>query len=178
MKWTDLLKSEIEATYQATTGLMDMVDESNLDWRPETGSNWMTIGQLLMHLTSACGGTVRGFVTGDWGLPEGVKLEEMSPDEMLPSAEKMPSVSNVAEARRLLSEDKQLAIRMIEEAGEERLKNETSTAPWDPTPMSLGQRLMHMVGHLNNHKAHLFYYLKLQGKNVNTMHYYGMEPTG
>lgn len=176
MKWTDLLKSEIEAAYRSTTGLMEMVDESNLDWKPETGSNWMTIGQLLMHLTTACGGTVRGFVTGDWGLPEGVKLEEMSPEEMLPQAEKMPAIASVAEAKRLLDEDRRIAIQMIEKAGEDRLTNEVSPAPWDPTPMSLGQRLMHMVEHLNNHKGQLFYYLKLQGKNVNTMHYYGMGP--
>ena len=31
-----------------------------------------------------------------------------------------------------------------------------------------------MVGHLANHKAQLFYYLKLLGKDVNTMHLYGM----
>jgi uncharacterized damage-inducible protein DinB len=178
MKWTDLLKSEIDATYHATTGLMDMVDETNLDWKPETGSNWMTIGQLLMHCTNACGGTVRGFVTGDWGLPEGVNPEDMSPEEMLPAAERMPTISNLAEAKRLLQEDKQLAIRMIEKAGEDRLTNETATAPWDPTPLSLGQRLMQMVGHLGAHKAQLYYYLKLQGQPVNTMHYYGMGPKG
>jgi hypothetical protein len=31
-----------------------------------------------------------------------------------------------------------------------------------------------MVGHLNQHKGQLFYYLKLQGKDVNTMHLWGM----
>jgi len=40
--------------------------------------------------------------------------------------------------------------------------------------MPLGHRLLGMVGHLELHKAQLFYYLKLQGKPVNTMHMYGM----
>ena len=31
-----------------------------------------------------------------------------------------------------------------------------------------------MAEHLAQHKAQLFYYLKLQGKDVNTMHLYGM----
>lgn len=174
MKWSELLKSEIEATYQAARGLMDMVDEANLDWKPETGNNWMTAGQLLMHMTTACGATFRGFVTGDWGLPEGVSMEEMPADEMLPSAERMPTIGSVAEAKRLLEEDKQLALRMIDEAGDDRLENERIPAPWDPRPVALGQHLLHMVEHLGNHKSQLFYYTKLQGKPVNTMHYYGM----
>jgi hypothetical protein len=31
-----------------------------------------------------------------------------------------------------------------------------------------------MIGHLAQHKAQLFYYLKLQGKPVHTGHLYGM----
>jgi hypothetical protein len=31
-----------------------------------------------------------------------------------------------------------------------------------------------MVGHLAQHKGQLFYYLKLQGKPVNTAHLWGM----
>ena len=40
--------------------------------------------------------------------------------------------------------------------------------------MRLGHRLLGMIGHLTQHKAQLFYYLKLQGKPVNTMHLWGM----
>ena len=39
MNWTALLKSEMEETYRATEGLMDLVDEDKLDWVPETGEN-------------------------------------------------------------------------------------------------------------------------------------------
>lgn len=40
--------------------------------------------------------------------------------------------------------------------------------------MRLGVRLMQTVGHLTQHKSQLFYYLKLQGRPVNTMHLSGM----
>jgi uncharacterized damage-inducible protein DinB len=93
---------------------------------------------------------------------------------MLPPAEKMLAFQSVAEAKKALEADKKVALGAIVEAGEKRLANEDTVAPWDPTPMKLGHRLLHMVGHLGNHKAQLFYYLKLQGKPVDTMHLYGM----
>ena len=151
-----------------------MVEEGNLDWRPETGHNWMTMGQLLKHIPTACGFCMRGFVTGDWGMPEGVDISEMSPDEMLPPADKMPTTESVQAARAELAADKKLAIEMIEKAGENDLANKMVAAPWNPTPMPLGTQLLDMVGHLHQHKGQLFYYLKLQGKPVNTMTLYGM----
>ncbi len=186
MNWTDLLKSEIEIAYNATDGLLDLVDEDGLDWKPSEGSNWMTVGQLLMHLAIACGAPMRGYVTGDWGLPEGVDIDNLSPEdvglpegvdmdnlapeEMLPPAENLPTVGSVSEAKAFLAEDKQLALEMVAECDEDRLASQTSKAPWDSTEIILGHRLMHMVAHLSHHKGLLFYYLKLQGKAVNTSH--------
>ena len=97
--WTSLLKHEIESAYRAAAGLLGMVDDDTLSWKPPTGSNWMTTGQLLHHLTDACGGTFKGFVTGDWGFPAGVDPSQLPPDEMLPPAEKLPCCSSVAEAK-------------------------------------------------------------------------------
>ena len=84
MNWTELLTFEIEDTFKVTDDLLDLVDENQLDWKPATGENWMTVGQLLRHLTDACGAPIRGFCTGDWGMPEGVDVGDMSDDEMLP----------------------------------------------------------------------------------------------
>jgi hypothetical protein len=165
MNWTDLLKREIEDTYKAADGLMAMVDSKGLGWKPPTGTNWMTTGQLLRHMTEACGACCRMFVTGEW--------PEMSPEDMLPSAEKMPSAASVKEARDLLAKDRNVALASVVEAGEKDLAGKQLPAPWDPTPQILGRQLLHMVGHLGTHKAQLFYYLKLQGKPVNTMNLYG-----
>jgi len=171
MNWTELLTGEIEDTYGAADKLMGMVDAAKLEWKPGTGSNWMTTGQLICHMTDACGAIVRGFVTGEWPMPEGAADDS---EAMLPPAEKMPALASVAEARKRLAADKQVALGMIAEAGEDELAGRDTTAPWDPTPMKLGRRLLHMVGHLGNHKAQLYYYLKLQGQPVNTWHLYGM----
>jgi uncharacterized damage-inducible protein DinB len=174
MNWTKLLNSEIESAYKATEVLFDFVEDDVLDWKPETGSNWMTTGQLLYHTANACGACFRGFITGDWGMPEGVDVNELSPEEMLPPAEKMPTVASIAEARKILAEDQRTSYAMVKEAGADELASKTITAPWDPREVILGQRLLHMIHHLNQHKAQLFYYLKLQGKPVNTGHLWAM----
>ncbi len=173
MNWTTLLEKEIETAYRTTEKLFDQVSDDRLDWKPPSGSNWMTTGQLLKHITEACGSAFRGFVTGDWGLPDGTDLSDLSPEEMLPPAEAMAAVGGVAEAKQALGEDKRLALGMLAKLTAADLEKPT-TAPWDPNEMLLGHRLLQMVEHLKQHKAQLFYYLKLQGKPVNTGDLWGM----
>ncbi|MBZ5624207.1 MAG: DinB family protein [Acidobacteriia bacterium] len=174
MNWTQLLKSEIEGAYTTTARLLDRVDPESLDWKPQSGANWMTVGQLLRHITNACGAGCRGFVTGDWGLPAGVKLEDLSPEEMLPPAEKMPGIGSVAEAKKFLSEDKVVALQMIDQAGENDLATREIAAPWaSGAAFTLGWHILQMVQHLDRHKGQLFYYLKLQGKPVSTADLWG-----
>jgi hypothetical protein len=174
MNWSELLKSEIESSYAVTGKLVSMVDDADLGWKPPTGKNWMTTGQLLKHLTESCGAACRGFVTGDWGMPEGLKMEDLSPEEMLPPAEKLPSIASVVEAKRLLQNDKKIALEILATCSEEVLSHKPAPAPWDPTEMLLGHRLLQMVDHLKQHKGQLFYYLKLQGSSVNTGDLWGM----
>jgi hypothetical protein len=174
MNWTELLKNEIAFTYGATEGLLGLVDDDALDWKPGTGSNWMTTGQLLFHITSACGFCCKGFVTGDWSIPGGGDVADMPDDEMMPPAEKMPTAESVDQIKQMLAADKALALEMVEQAGEEALDSRLVSAPWDPTEKPLGPQLLMMVGHLAQHKSQLFYYLKLQGKAVNTAHLWGM----
>lgn len=171
MNWTELLKVEAESAYASTERLMGMLAPNELKWKPLTGSNWMTIAQLLKHINGSCGLCCRGFVTGDWGMPEGVKMEDLPPEEMLPSAEKMPAVASLEEAKKEFAADKKVTFDMIAEAGEEDLANKVAAAPWNPeASLVLGHHFLHMIGHLQGHKAQLFYYLKLMGKPVNTTH--------
>jgi hypothetical protein len=173
VNWTQLLQREIESTYGTTARLLDSVDPDSLDWKPKHGSNWMTVGQLLRHITNACGAGCRGFVTGDWGLPPGVTLEDLA-SEVLPPAEKFPAIESVAKAKELLSEDKAIALQAVEQAGENGLATRDMAAPWAPGVTSvLGWHLLQMVRHLDQHKGQLFYYLKLQGKPVNTSDLWG-----
>jgi hypothetical protein len=166
MNWTELLKSEAESVYNATEALMDLVDEDKLDWKPETGDAWMPTGELVLHLTNACGWCSAHFANGTWA------------DVMVGKAPPPPTAEDgVAGAKRLLAADKALTMELIDQAGEEALASKMLAAPWDPTERPLGQHILGMIAHLGQHKGQLFYYLKLQGKPVNTWTLYGLpEP--
>ena len=175
MKWTELLPSQMEETYTVTDNLMAMLKDEELTWKPATGDNWMTVGQLLMHLTTACGMCCRGFVTGDWGLPEGASFDDIPKEEMMPSADNLPTVESVAQAREALAADKVTALAMVARAGEDTLDSRTLEAPWEKgVPKILGIHMLEMVNHLGTHKAQLFYYLKLMGRPVDTMSLWGV----
>ena len=177
MQWTELLTTMMKESFTVADGLMKLVNDDELDWKPATGKNWMTTGQLLKHMTVSCGFCCRGFATGDWDMPEG-DCDSDSPgdhESMLPPAEALPTVGSVAEARKLLAEDRTIAFTVLENAGEERLSGEMSAAPWDPdNSRNLGRHCLNMVQHLDSHRHQLFYYLKLMGKDVNTMTLWGM----
>lgn len=174
MNWTQFLETKVESTYATTLKLVDKVDAGSLGWKPSSGANWMTVGQLLKHLTIACGVAMKGLVTGDWGLPEGAKMEDLPADEMFPPAEKLPSIASVDDARKQLLDDEAVALKIIADAGEEALALKEVTAPWSPgQSFPLGLQLFEMVLHLDRHKSQLFYYLKLQGKAVGTLDLWG-----
>ena len=173
MNWRELILSECKAEYHTARGLMDMLEESDLPWKPQTGVNWFTTAQLLKHVAEACGSNVRGFVTGDWDLPDDFEPGQMSAEDMLPPAEKWPAVSSLEEAKKMLKEDEIIMREMLSQVSDTDLEEKKVAAPWDPTERVLGYQLLQMVGHLRSHKHQLFYYLKLQGKPVNTGHLWG-----
>ena len=131
------------------------------------------MGQLLKHLTDACGAPIKGFVTGDWGMPDGMNIENLSPDEMLPSADNLPGIESVVRAKQMLNSDKNLAMEMVDSCTENELSYNIARAPWDQSEMILGHRLLQMISHLCHHKVQLFFYLKLQEKKVSTNDLWG-----
>ena len=173
MNFTELLKSEMKMAYKTTENLLALVDADKLDWKPSQENNWMTMGQLLKHISDACGGGFKGFVTGDWGTPADVDVSKLLPEEMLPPAAKLPTVDSLDQAKKLFEDDKKLAYEMLEKCNEDDLNNKIITAPWDPTEKIMGSQMLMIVTHLTQHKCQLFYYLKLQGKPVNTGHLWG-----
>jgi len=174
MNWTEFLLKEIEVEFAAAIKLLDRVDETKLDWKPQSGSNWMTVRQLLHHITDACGAGCKAFATENWALPDGRKYEDLPPQELFPPAEILPAVQSIEEAKRLLSADIALARQMVEEAGESDLCNRMIAAPWAPSArFPLGWQVHQMVLHLDKHKSQLFYYLKLQGVPVDTADLWG-----
>jgi uncharacterized damage-inducible protein DinB len=173
MALLEILRQEAERMYAPTEALIRRVEPTTLDWKPGSGQNWMTMGQLLMHCTNACGAGIKAFLTGDWGLPEGVRFEDLPPEEMLPPASKLPAVSSVDEALRLLAEDRQLALRHLAAANEAQLLTSRFSAPWGGPQLTLFQHLLSMITHLGQHKGQLFCYLKLMGHDVKTPDLWG-----
>lgn len=170
MNWTELLNAEIEGAYGAVDGLVAMVTDDDLAWKPATGENWMTVGQLLEHLTTACGFCMKGIATGDWTPPEGASFPEQEDCEGgLAPAVKMPTVKSVADAKARIAADRVTAEEMVRTTGEMDLAGKTTTVPWNQeTPRTLGHHFLHMLDHLASHKSQLFYYLKLMGRKVDT----------
>jgi hypothetical protein len=169
----EILKQEAETMFRVTEALFRRVDPGALGWKPVTGRNWMTMGQLLMHCSNACGPGIKGFLSGDWGLPEGVRFEDLKPEEMLPPASALPAVDSVEQALALLAKDRELALQQLNEVNDADLLARTLSAPWGGPPVTLFQHLYNMVGHLGQHKGQLFYYLKLIGQDVNTANLWG-----
>jgi len=174
MSLTNLLSSQIKDTYVATDALIALVDDGQLSWKPSQGGNWWTLGQLLRHITVSCGIWCKGFVTGEWEDSGEVDMSAVPEGAALPPAEAYRSIESVAAARAALEKDRAIALEMIEKAGEEALATKNAVAPWNPTPRTLGLRLLDMIRHLESHKAQLFFYLKLMGEPVHTGHLWGV----
>ena len=170
----EVLLAEAETTYAITRKLFQQVTKDKLSWKPPSGKNWMTMGQLLMHCANyGCGKAVQGFVKGDWGLPPDVNLEDQGAEQHVPPAEILASVESVAQALDLLAQDQLLTMQCINDAQESALLTQKLTAPWGGPDLSLFQHLLLMIAHLNQHKGQLFYYLKLMGKDLNTSDLWG-----
>jgi uncharacterized damage-inducible protein DinB len=167
-----VLIQEAEMSYNVTENLFKKVSNSQLNWKPETGKNWMTVAQLLMHCSKyACGDAVKGFITGVWETPEGGDPEHESNQ---PPAEKLPKVTSVEEALDLLEKDKNHTLQQLKDIEESVLLSKNVVAPWGGPEAPLFNYLLMMIDHLKQHKGQLFYYLKLMGKDVNTGDLWGM----
>lgn len=171
----DVLIEEAEAVYSITEKLFRRLTDNDLWWKPTAGTNWMTVGQLLMHCASyGCDKAIQGFVKGDWSLPDDVAPEDLDATEHVPPAVALPGVESVQQALELLASDRSLTLCCLGEIEENELLAAKFTAPWGGPALSLFQHLMLMIAHLAQHKGQLFYYLKLMGKDVNTSDLWGV----
>jgi len=161
MDWKTILIEQVKDAYRAAAGLLELVEDDQLSWKPESGENWMTTGQLLNHMADACGSMFKGFITGTWEFEEGLE-----------------AVATVAEGKDKLVADKALALELLEGLTDNDLTTRMVQAPWEKKARPLGYSLALMVSHLDVHKSQLFYYLKLQGKAVDTALMWGMQNDG
>jgi len=161
MDWKTVLIEKVKSSYRAAEGLLKLVEDEQLSWKPESGENWMTTGQLLNHMADACGSMFKCFITGTWEFEEG-----------------LGTVATVAEGKEKLAADKALALKLLETLTDHDLTTRMVQAPWEKEARPLGYSLSEMASHLDVHKSQLFYYLKLQGKDVDTALMWGMQNDG
>ena len=174
MTLKQVLLEEAEATYSIAEKLFRLVADEELSWKPTTGRNWMSVGQLLMHCASfGCGKAIQGFVKGDWGLPGDSGINAMTSENHVPPVAALLSVASIEQALELLARDRSLAMNCIAAADERDLLDPRVAAPWGGPEVSLFQHLLRMIAHLAQHKGQLFYYLKLMGKDVDTNDLWG-----
>ena len=169
-----VLLEETEKTYVVTKKLFRNVDDSELSWKPSSGKNWMTLGQLLMHCADGgCGKGLQGFIKGNWGPAGGEEPADQEESHQLPQAEDLPHVDHVDQGIKMLEDDKKLALSCLNDVEEDDLLSKKLIAPWGVLEMSLFQHLLIMIAHLAQHKGQLFYYLKLMGKDVDSSDLWG-----
>jgi hypothetical protein len=162
MKKQDFVE-QIRSAQAPIRGLVEMVPNDKLDWAPATG--FMTIGQLLKHLTENWG-IVKMFVTGKWPFSTEQEMTEAMKLENLPSCTKEEALSG-------LEKDLQEGVTYIEdEISEEDFFGKVITAPWG-YEARICDAVVFTRDHFLNHKMQLFLYLKLLGIPVNTSTLYG-----
>jgi hypothetical protein len=162
MTKTDFYDLIMEA-YRPAQTLIRMVPEDKLDWRPAAG--FMSIGQLIDHLTEPISDGLRCLVTNQWPftsdqMEEGMKLEN------IPSC-------NVQKALEKLEKDKAGLREVLDGLSEEEFAQMPVSAPWG-WKGKLEIMAVLFREHFTNHKMQLFTYLKLLGLPVNTATLYGV----
>jgi hypothetical protein len=147
--------------YRPAEALIRMVPADKLNWRP--GPKFLSLGQVICHLSSGLGGEFRSLITGQWPtmeeMMEGMKLENF------------PSCT-VDEALAKLEKDKAILREVLDGISEEDFAQKVVSVPWG-WRAKLERMGISFREHFTNHKMQLFTYLKLLDLPVNTGTLYG-----
>lgn len=150
----------VAQAYRPAKNLIEMVPADRLDWRP--GPKFMTLGQLLCHLSLGVGDGVRLLHTGQW--PTDQEMIEGMKQENLPSC-------GVEEAVKKLEADKPTLRDALAAIGEQEFADKVVSVPWGMQG-KFEVLALSFLEHFTNHKMQLFTYLKLLDLPVNTQTLY------
>jgi hypothetical protein len=147
--------------YRPAMTLIGMAPADKLGWRP--APNFMSLGQLICHLSTGLGSELRVVIDGDWPPPEKM-VEEMR-------LEKIPSCTS-AEALGKLEKDKATLREVLAGISAKDFAEKVVSVPWG-VQGKIEQMALYFREHFTNHKQQLFTYLKLLGLPVDTATLYG-----
>jgi hypothetical protein len=140
--------------YRPAETLIKMVPVEKLDWKP--GPAFMTLGQLICHLSGGIGGELSMVINKSWP-----KMEDMDPA-------KMTQVScNVDQALANLEKDKTTLREALAGISEKDFAEKVVSTPWG-WEFKMEKMALNFRDHFITHKMQLFTYLKLLGFPVNT----------
>ncbi len=142
------------AAYKPAATLIQMVPADKLDWKP--GPSFMTMGQLICHLSGGIGGELRMLIDNSWP-----KIEDLAE-----AMKNMPSC-DVPQALANLEKDKATLREVLAGVSEQDFAEKIVSVPWG-WKAKLEKMSLEFREHFTNHKMQLFTYLKLLGFPVNT----------
>ena len=142
--------------YKPAETMMRMAPADKLDWKP--APNFMSLGQLLHHLSEGVGSGLRMLVQNSW--PSMEEMEKGMKPESLPSC-------GVEEALRRLEEDKTVLHEVLDGVSEKDFAEKIVSVPWG-WQSKMERMALDFREHFIHHKMQLFTYLKLLGLPVNT----------
>jgi len=134
--------------------MLKMVPADKLEWKP--GPSFMTMGQLVCHLSDGIGTELRMAFTNSWPKPE----------EMTEAMKQMPSCG-IDEALARLENDKKTLRELLDGVSEQDFATKMVEVPWG-WKSTMEKMALDFREHFTNHKMQLFTYLKLLGLPVNT----------
>ena len=140
--------------------LIGMAPADKLGWQP--GPKFMTLGQLICHLSLGVGDGIRLLHTGEW--PTDEEMLTGMKQENLPSC-------GVEEALGKLEADKATLREALAAVSEQDFTSKTVSVPWG-VQGKMEVLALSFLEHFTNHKMQLFLYLKLLDLPVNTQTLY------
>lgn len=157
MKKDEFYQYAMDAFKPAET-MLKMVPADKLDWKP--GPTFMSLGELICHLSEGIGSELRMALTNSWP-----KME------MDPSKPPSHPSCGVEEALAKLEKDKSTLREILDSVTEEEFANKLLSVPWG-WQNKMERMALDFRDHFVHHKMQLFTYLKLLGFPVNTQTLY------
>lgn len=155
MKKDDFYDYAIGA-FRPAESLLKLIPADKLDWKP--GPGFMTMGQLICHLSSGIGTELQMLVENTWPKPPEGGVP--GPPQQMPSCGIQEALANLEKDRKTLAD-------LLARFTEDEFATKVFSTPWG-WKGSLEKMSFDFRDHFVHHKMQLFMYLKMLGLPVNT----------
>lgn len=153
-----------QSVYRGTRSVIRAVPPRLINHRPHP--TMMTVGQLMRHLCSACGGSFKMVL--EWVPPPG------DTPHLEPTLDQLRDYQTPAEALSHLDRDEAALREAVMALSESDFQSRLVPLPWAPgVSLPLWEIGLSMAEHLTTHRAQLFTILRICGEPIDTGTLYG-----